>query len=120
MFAGALAQPRIAAEPQIFLDRQTDEGAAPFRHMRHAERGDVLGRAAVEPFAGKRDLALGAHHAADGAQRCRLAGAVGAEEHGHAAFLDRKVDPVHDLRLAVKGLQRVQFEDRRHQCRGPR
>jgi hypothetical protein len=54
------------------------------------------------------------------AQRRRLAGAVGAKKHGHAAFLDRKVDPVHDLRLAVKGLERMQLEDRRHQCRGPR
>ena len=107
MLVGRAAQPRIAAESQIFLDGQPDEGAAPFRHVRDAEAGNVLGGAPVEPFAGERDLALAPHHAADGAQRRRLAGAVGAEEDSHAAFLDRKVDPVHDLRLAVKGLQRV-------------
>ena len=102
-----LAQPRIAAESEIFLDGQPDEGAAPFRHVRHPEAGNVLGGAPLQPLAGEDDLAFHPHHAADGTQRRGLAGAVGAEEHGHAAFLDRKVDPVHDLRLAVKGLQSV-------------
>ena len=66
--------------------------------------GDVFGRAPIQPLPGEYDLAFAANHAADGAQRRRLAGAVGAEEHGHAAFLDREIDAMHDLGLAVKGL----------------
>jgi hypothetical protein len=35
-------------------------------------------------------------------------------------LLDRDVDAVQDLGLAVIGLEPAQFEDRRHQCRVPR
>ena len=59
----------------------------------------------VELFAGEADFALAADHAADGAQRGRLARAIGAEQNRHAAFLDRDIDPVHDFRLAVEGLE---------------
>ena len=73
-----------------------------------------------ELLPGEADFALAADHAADGAQRGRLARAIGAEQNCHAAFLDRDIDPVHDFRLAVEGLEAVELEDRRHQCRVPR
>ena len=61
--------------------------------MGDAEPHDVLGRLAVDPLAGEADLAGAAHHhVADRAQRRGLAGAVGAQERGDAAFLDREVD----------------------------
>ena len=94
----------IGTKAQIFLDRQADEGSSPFRHMGHAQRCDLFGRAPIQPFAGEQDFAFAAHRAADGAQRRRLAGAIGAEQHRHAAFLDIDVEPVHDLGLAVEGL----------------
>ncbi len=51
------------------------------------------------------DAAAGAHHLADGAQRGRLAGAVGAEDGGDAAGLEPEVDAVQHLRRAVGGVQ---------------
>src|SRR5262249_46527420 len=92
-----LPWPRIAAEPQILLNRKSDESSAPLRYVGHAERGDILSAAPIEPLAGKSDFTLGADHAADGAERGRLASAVGAEKHGHAAVLDGEIDAVHDL-----------------------
>ena len=99
-----MARARIAAEPQVLLDRQPDEGSAPFRHMRNAHARDLFRCAPVYPLSGEQDFAFAADHAADRPQRCRLAGAIGAKKHGHAAFLDRDIDPVHDFGLAVEGL----------------
>ncbi len=111
---------RVGAEAQIFFDRQPDEGSAPFRNVGDAQAGDLFGRAPFQPLPGKQDLALAAHHAADRPQRGRFARAIGAEQHGHAAFFDRDIDPMQHLGLAVKGLDRAQLQDRRHQCRVPR
>ena len=46
-----------------------------------------------------------AQHAADRPQRRRLAGAVGAQQRGHAALRDREIDAVQHPRLAVPGVQ---------------
>ena len=110
----------VAAEAQVFFDREGHEGSAPFRHVGDSEPGDLFRRAPRELLPGEADFALAADHAADGAQRRRLARAIGAEQNCHAAFLDRDIDPVHDFRLAVEGLEAVELEDRRHQCRVPR
>ena len=44
---------------------------------------------------------VGVHQTEQDAQRCRLAGAVRAEEADHPAGLDREREPIHGLRLAV-------------------
>ena len=110
----------VGAEPQIFLDGEPGESAAALWHVGDAERRDRFGRTPLQPLPGKPDFTLAADHAADGTQRRRLAGTIGAEQHGHAAFLDRDIDAVHDLGLTVERLDRTQLEDRRHQCRLPR
>jgi hypothetical protein len=66
------------------------------------------------------DFALGLHHAADGAQRGRLAGAVGAEDGGDAAFFDREVEAVQDLGGSVLGVQAAHVEQACHQASVPR
>ena len=53
-------------------------------------------------------------HAAEGAERRRLAGAVGAEEGRDAAFGEAELEPVQGLGLAVKGLEALDVEQRRH------
>jgi hypothetical protein len=82
--------------------------------MGHPNTRDRLCRAAIQPFPGEYDFTFSADHAADGPKRGGLASAVGAKEYGHTAFLDRNVDSVHNLGLAVKGLHRTQLQDRRH------
>ena len=46
-----------------------------------------------------------AHHVADRAQRGGLAGAVGAEQRGHAAFVEIERETMKRLDLAVIGAQ---------------
>src|SRR6202043_1570064 len=93
------------AELEIFLYRHGGEGAATLRHMGDAEADDVFGRAAGERGAVEFDRAGRAHHVADGAQRGGLAGAVGAEQRRHAAFVESKFQTVKRLDLAVIGTQ---------------
>jgi hypothetical protein len=82
---------------------------------------DVLGREAVDPLAGQRDLALGADHVADRAQGRRLAGAVGAEQGRDRPFGKAEADAVQDPRQAVAGLKVHDVEQRRgHQAAVPR
>ena len=100
-----LSRRRVGAEPQILLDRQFHERAAAVRHVAR-RRGRRCPRSpAVDAFAAEADLALRADHAADGAQRGRLAGAVGAEQRGDAALRHREVDAVQHRGLAVAGVQ---------------
>ena len=120
MPASGRPAPRIGAEPQVFLDRQAGHGAAPFRHVGDAEARDRFGRAPFQPLPGEMNFALAAHHAGNGAQRRGFAGAIGAEQHAHAAVLDGNVDAVQNLGLAVERLDGAQLEDRRHQCFLPR
>ena len=84
--------------------------------MGDAEPHDVLGRLAVDALAGKADLAgrKPYHHVAEGAQGRGLAGAVGAQERGDAALLDRKRELAQHLRRAVGGVELARLEDRRH------
>ena len=64
------------------------------------------------------DGAFGAHHAAERAQRGGLARAVGAEQRGDAALLQREADAVQGLRLSVVGLETFDFEQR-HRLQAP-
>src|SRR5207302_474373 len=66
------------------------------------------------------DRAGRAHHVADRAKRGGLAGAVGAEQGGEAAFVEGEVQSVKRLDLAVIGAQILDVEHRRHWSLLPR
>ncbi len=83
--------------------------------MGNAEADDVLRRPAGDRLAIKADLAGGAHHAAERTQHRRLAGAVGAEQCAHAAFVEFETDPEQRLLLAVERLEPGNFQ---HHGRG--
>ena len=76
---------RHGADLQVLLDGLARERAAALRHMRDAEPHDVFGRACRDRLAVEADLAVGAAHAGERAQRGGLAGAVRAEQRGDAA-----------------------------------
>ncbi len=117
--AGAVAA-GMGAETEILLGGELEESAAAIRHMGDAAACDLLGPAAIDAIGGKDDLAACTHHAADGAQGRGLAGAVGAEDGGDAALLDREVDAVQDLGLRIERTQIAGLEQRGHQCAVPR
>src|SRR3546814_5080610 len=85
-------------------------GAAALGDVGDAEPDDVLGRAALDGLAGEADLASGTDHAADGAQRRRLAGAVGTQNGGDRALVEVEIEPVQRPRLAVPGFEAADFE----------
>src|SRR3546814_13570216 len=85
-------------------------GAAALGDVGDAEPDDVLGRAALDGLAGEADLASGTDHAADGAQRRRLAGAVGTQNGGDRALAEGEIEPQPRTRLAVPGLKDAAFE----------
>ena len=87
--------------------------------MGDAEADDVLGRHAVDTLAVEDDFALGTDHAADRAQGGGLAGAVGAQQRGHAALADREIDAVEDFGFAIGGVEALGLEQVAH-ARGPR
>ena len=72
-------------------------------------------------LAARRDVALGADHAANGAQGGGLARAIGAQQRGHAAFVDQEVDAVQDRVSPYAGVQALGLKQRRHaSCVSPR
>jgi len=73
----------------------------------------------VQVLAVETDLAIGAHHAADGAQRRGLAGAVRAENGGDRAFVQGEIHAVERLGLTVVGLESLDLEQR-HQADVPK
>src|SRR4051794_40150163 len=91
------------------------ERSASIRHMADAQPRDVLGLPAVDAATAEQDFAPDAYpHIADRAQDRGLAGAVGAEQGGDAAFGDGKVDTIDDLRLAIGDREVLELEDRAH------
>ena len=68
----------------------------------------------------KRISPRGLHHAANRAQRSRLAGAVGAEQRRDRALLEDEVDAVQHPRRPVGGVQLGDFQQRRHQALVPK
>src|SRR4029079_8130787 len=71
---------------------------------------------AVDALPVEGDLALRAHHAAERAQRRRLAGAIRAEERGDGAFIHREADAVQHAREPVLGMQVLRGEERHRQA----
>ena len=74
----------------------------------------VSGRAVELDRAGR------THHVADRAQRGGLAGAVGAEQRGQAAFVEGEFEAVKRLDLAVIGREIPDVEHRGHWSLLPR
>ena len=78
----------VAADHQVFLDRQVLEHAAALEHLGDAAAHDVVRRQPVEPLAVEFDRTLGdlaafrVQQPGDRLQRGGLAGAVGAEQRG--------------------------------------
>ena len=105
---------RVGGNAQVLVDAEVGEGAAAFRYVADAAAHDLLRRHADDRAAVELDRALRTHHAADGAQRRRLAGAVGAEQRGDAALRQREAHVVQRLRLSVVGLQALHLEQRCH------
>jgi hypothetical protein len=104
----------VGGNAQVLIDGERREGAAALRHVGDPEPHDLLGRHAAQVLAVEPDRTFGAHHVADGAERRRLAGAVGAQQGGDAAGLDREADVVQRLGLAVERLERLHFQQRGH------
>ena len=96
----------IGAEPQVLLDGQIGERAAPVRHMRDAEPRDVLRRASAPIGRPRKSISPSRRIIALSARSDRrLAGAVGAEQRRDAAFLDLEIDAVQRLDRAVERLR---------------
>src|SRR5881628_2543738 len=96
---------RVCAQAQVLLGGEVEEGAATVGNVRDAQARDVLGAAAVDALTAKTDLALGLHHAAQGAQGRRLARAVRPEQGRDRLFLHCEDDPVDHPRGAVGGVE---------------
>ena len=109
-----LVAAHVGAQAQVLLDRQAGEGAAAVGHVGHAHAHHRLGGLAHQLLAVELDAAAGLDHLAQRAQRGRLAGAVGAEDGGDVAGLEREVHVVQHLRRAVRRAQLVHFQELRH------
>ena len=97
------------AAHQIFLHRHAGEQAAAFRHQSHAQADNLFGRQRIDAPALELDAAgdMGRspaiHHADDGAQQGRFAGAIRADDGVDRALFDAEPDAVERAALAVKG-----------------
>src|SRR5262249_39463725 len=92
--AAAPWPPRVRAETEIFFHGEIDERAARLGHVADAEPHEIFRRPAVDALTGKEHVAARSHHAAHGAQRGGLPGAVGAQDRRDAALFDGEVDAV--------------------------
>src|SRR5258707_2182829 len=110
----------VGAEPQILLDGQIHERAAPLGGVRDPEAHDVLGGLAVDSLAIEAHLTAGLHHSTHRPERRGLAGSVGAEDRGNSAALHRERESVEDLGPAVLGGQVFRLQESRHQFSLPR
>ena len=105
-------------QQQVFLGRQAGEDAALFRAVANAQPGNALGGhgdglARVDP-----DRAgAPANQAQDRLERGAAARAVASEQAHHFARVDRQVDAVQNMRLAVEGVQARHLQGRDRACR---
>ena len=105
----------VGAQLHVFLDRQLHEGTAPVGNVGNTKPHDVLRGEAIDATVVKRDLTLRLSQAADGAQRCRLAGAVGSQQSGHAALANREINAMQvPFRLAILGVEALRLEQPGH------
>ena len=93
---------RLAADFEIFLDRQVGEDAPLLRHVAEPAAHDRMRRLARDVLAFEHDAARALlDQADDGAEGRRLAGAVAPEQRDHLALADLERDVEQDMRGAV-------------------
>ena len=103
---GAFGPLRLAADFEIFLDRQIREDAPLFRHVAEPAAHDRMRRLARDVLALEHDAARAVlDQADDGAEGGRLAGAVAPEQRHHLALADLERDIEQDMRRAVKTVE---------------
>ena len=94
----------IAADAQVFLDAQRGKQPSPFRRQSDAALEDMRRRKPADRLAGEAHrLARRRNEAGQGLQQRRFAGAVGADNGDGLAGLERDVDAVERLEVAVEG-----------------
>ena len=108
-----LAAPHVGAHPQVVEHGELREDAAPFGNVRNPGARHRLG-AARPALAGERHIAVAAHRSGHGAQRRRLAGAVGSEERDDLALVDGEGDSVQCLHLPVARVDIAKLQKRCH------
>src|SRR5260370_13767189 len=92
---------RVLTQSQVFVDRQLGQDAPAFGDVRDAAPDDVLGGLMPETLAGEAYLSQPGNSPGDGAESCRLARAVGAEEGDDAAIRHGKRYAIKDRRRHV-------------------
>ena len=103
---GAFGPLRLAADFEIFLDRQVREDAPLFRHVAEPAAHDRMRRLARDVPALEHDPARTVlDQADDGAERGRLAGAVAPQQRHHLAFAYFERDIEQDMRRAVETVE---------------
>ena len=110
----------MAADHQVFLDRQVLEHAAALEHLGDAAHDDVVRRQMVQPLAAELDRALGdlaafrVQQPGDRLQRGGLARAVGAEQRGDLPLTGGERDALqHQDHAVVDDLDVVQRQHAR-------
>ena len=100
--AAGLVTIEPARQPQVLVDGQRREHALSARDHDDAPGRDLVGRGVggVAPVEHDRP-AVGGHHAGDGLQERRLAGAVGAEQRDDLALVDLEVHAEQHLDVVV-------------------
>src|SRR5262249_36787705 len=107
------AAPRHGADLKVLLNGLAHEGAAALRHMSDAEAGNILDGPAGQRTAAEANVSGDTHRARYRAQRRRLAGPVGAEQRGDAAFGHLKLKPEQHLGGAVESAKPDGLQQRR-------
>ena len=105
---------------QVFIDGQRGEDAAFLRHEADACMGGAMQRHAHHVLAveGDRPCAL-ADNPHDGAQRCRLADTVAAEQGDRLALVNVEIDAVQGVAFAIPGIEVPDGEAARYSCSVP-
>ena len=109
-----IVAPDIRANAKVVLDGEIDERAPTLGNLRDPFVDDRVGRRRAEALARELDRSTARDRARDGAHRCRLAGAVGAEHNDDFAHVHRQVDPVQNLNGSVAGMQPADVEQCGH------
>src|SRR5690606_13834199 len=106
---------RHLCHDKIFLDRDAGDDPPVLRNELHAGARGAMRLHAVEWLTGEDDLPLPQgrmRRACDGAQGGCLAGAVTSEQGDDLLLSDREVDALHDIALAVVGVNIAAHEER--------
>ena len=110
----------MAPSSQIFPDRQSTEGAAPFGDMRNAQTGDGLRLTANDRTAIDANASSCTDDSRNCPQRRGFPGTVCAEQGGDTAFRDREVDAMQRFYRAIERAQIFDFENVGHHAATPR